>query len=136
MSEEEQPRWRRWFGSTGAPPQFGLVGYLLGGGMAAGALGLILNPQKGALLAALTGALIAAAGSRGPSRIALRIAGLVAVLAVLLLASGIRFHLLGEQSLWSDEGNSYVQATRSFKAIADHASRDIHPPGYRVEAFP
>jgi uncharacterized membrane protein len=50
--------------------------------------------------------------------------------AILLLAAGVRFHLLGAQSLWHDEGNSLVQATRSFTAIADNAARDIHPPGY------
>lgn len=55
---------------------------------------------------------------------------LTAIIVILLLATGVRFHKLGAQSLWNDEGNSYVQATRSFAAIADHASRDIHPPGY------
>ncbi len=49
---------------------------------------------------------------------------------ILLLAASLRFHLLGAQSLWNDEGNSYVQATRSFSDIAAHAARDIHPPGY------
>lgn len=48
----------------------------------------------------------------------------------LLIAFAVRFHLLGAQSLWHDEGNSYVQATRSFSAIAENAARDIHPPGY------
>ncbi|MBE0691064.1 MAG: glycosyltransferase family 39 protein, partial [Anaerolineae bacterium] len=51
-------------------------------------------------------------------------------IAILLLALAVRFHLLGAQSLWNDEGNAYVQATRSFSEIADHAARDIHPPGY------
>ena len=50
--------------------------------------------------------------------------------AVLLLAAGLRFHELGAQSLWNDEGNSVVQAGRSLSAIAEHAARDIHPPGY------
>ncbi|RMF79262.1 MAG: hypothetical protein D6737_12025 [Chloroflexi bacterium] len=54
----------------------------------------------------------------------------VAVIIILLLATGVRFHQLGAQSLWNDEGNSYVQAIRSFGDIADHAGRDIHPPGY------
>lgn len=49
---------------------------------------------------------------------------------ILLLAAGLRFHLLGAQSLWNDEGSSYVQATRSLASIADHTARDIHPPGY------
>jgi mannosyltransferase len=52
------------------------------------------------------------------------------VVVILLLAAGLRFHLLGEQSLWHDEGNSYVQSTRAIGEIAAHAARDIHPPGY------
>jgi hypothetical protein len=49
---------------------------------------------------------------------------------VILLAFAVRVHLLGAQSFWHDEGNSYVQATRSFSDIASSAARDIHPPGY------
>ncbi|MEO8612284.1 MAG: hypothetical protein ABI690_30595, partial [Chloroflexota bacterium] len=52
------------------------------------------------------------------------------VLAVLLIAFFLRFHNLGVQSFWNDEGSSYVQATRSFADIASNAARDIHPPGY------
>ncbi|HYO88857.1 MAG TPA: glycosyltransferase family 39 protein, partial [Candidatus Limnocylindrales bacterium] len=55
---------------------------------------------------------------------------LVLAVLVLLLAAGLRFHLLGVQSLWNDEGNSVVQAGRSLADIAEHAARDIHPPGY------
>ncbi|TVR20648.1 MAG: hypothetical protein EA396_10305 [Anaerolineaceae bacterium] len=54
----------------------------------------------------------------------------VLIVAVLLLAAATRWHMIGEQSLWNDEGTSYVQATRSLGAIADNAARDIHPPGY------
>ena len=46
---------------------------------------------------------------------------------ILLFASALRFHLLGAQSLWNDEGNSYVQATRSFGDIAANAARDGKP---------
>jgi 4-amino-4-deoxy-L-arabinose transferase-like glycosyltransferase len=60
----------------------------------------------------------------------LRSAAPLMALAVVLLAAGLRLHLLGAQSLWNDEGSSYVQATRTFSAIADNAARDIHPPGY------
>jgi mannosyltransferase len=49
---------------------------------------------------------------------------------LLLLAFALRIHLLGAQSLWNDEGNAYVQATRTFTDIAANAARDIHPPGY------
>lgn len=52
------------------------------------------------------------------------------VCALLLFAWVLRIHNLGAQSLWYDEGNSYVQATRSFTEIAANAARDIHPPGY------
>jgi 4-amino-4-deoxy-L-arabinose transferase-like glycosyltransferase len=51
-------------------------------------------------------------------------------LLILFLAFAVRFHLLGAQSLWNDEGSSYVQATRSLSDIAANAARDIHPPGY------
>lgn len=54
----------------------------------------------------------------------------ILAVAVLLLAAGMRFHQLGAQSLWNDEGNSVVQAGRDLAAIAEHAARDIHPPGY------
>ncbi|NWG18122.1 MAG: glycosyltransferase family 39 protein, partial [Chloroflexi bacterium] len=54
----------------------------------------------------------------------------VLVLAVILFAACLRFHNLETQSLWNDEGNAYVQATRSLADIAANAARDIHPPGY------
>jgi hypothetical protein len=54
----------------------------------------------------------------------------LSVFALILFAWGLRIHNLGAQSLWYDEGNSYVQATRSFADIAANAARDIHPPGY------
>jgi mannosyltransferase len=51
-------------------------------------------------------------------------------LIILLIAAFLRFHNLGLQSFWNDEGNSYVQSTRTFFDIAANAARDIHPPGY------
>ena len=54
----------------------------------------------------------------------------LAPLLVLLLATALRTHAIGVQSLWSDEGNSVVQAGRYLADIALHAARDIHPPGY------
>lgn len=54
----------------------------------------------------------------------------VFALIILFLAAVVRFHLLGAQSFWNDEGNSYVQATRPLTEIPFHAARDIHPPGY------
>jgi hypothetical protein len=52
------------------------------------------------------------------------------VLLALLIAAALRLNSLGAQSLWYDEGSSYVQSTRTLIEIADHAARDIHPPGY------
>ncbi len=49
---------------------------------------------------------------------------------ILLVAATTRIVNLGTQSLWNDEGSSYVQATRSFRDIAVNAAADIHPPGY------
>lgn len=59
-----------------------------------------------------------------------RLLSLVTITVVLLFAALLRFHLLGAQSLWNDEGNSVVQSLRTFTDIADNAGRDIHPPGY------
>ncbi len=50
--------------------------------------------------------------------------------AVLLIAAATRIGGIGTQSLWNDEGNSYVQATRTFAEISVNAAADIHPPGY------
>jgi mannosyltransferase len=52
------------------------------------------------------------------------------LILLLLLTAALRLHDLGAQSLWYDEGSSYVQSTRTLSEIADHAARDIHPPGY------
>jgi len=67
---------------------------------------------------------------RGVLPASLHLGIFVAILFILLIAFALRFHHLGAQSLWHDEGNSYVQSTRSFFDIAANAGRDIHPPGY------
>lgn len=59
-----------------------------------------------------------------------RSAPLIAAVAIVLMAFGLRFHALGAQSLWNDEGNSVVQASRDPGGILENAARDIHPPGY------
>lgn len=55
---------------------------------------------------------------------------LLALVALLIAAFGLRTHAIGAQSFWNDEGNSYVQSLRTLPEIATHAGRDIHPPGY------
>lgn len=68
-------------------------------------------------------------GSRGEGRKPPSIWWMIIVL-IILVAAGVRFYDLGAQSLWSDEGNSYVQSTRTLPAIIENAANDIHPPGY------
>lgn len=54
------------------------------------------------------------------------------LLAILILAVGLRFHKIGAQSLWYDEGNSARIAERSLALIIAGAAGDIHPPLYYV----
>jgi hypothetical protein len=77
--------WRRWFASTGAPPMWRPVLYAVAGLVVGGALGAVLTPQKGAVLAGLTGALVAAAGSRGPTKVSLRLAALATAGGVIVV---------------------------------------------------
>jgi hypothetical protein len=65
--------------STGAPAQWPLVLHLVAGLLVGGALGLVLRPHEGAILAAVTAALVAGAGSAGPLRVALKVAALAAL---------------------------------------------------------
>ena len=55
---------------------------------------------------------------------------LLFLVLILLLAAGLRFYKIGEQSLWSDEGNSAALAMRSLQQITADAANDIHPPLY------
>src|SRR5260370_24599436 len=52
------------------------------------------------------------------------------VLAIVLLAAVLRFHEIGQQSLWNDEGNTLRLVERSIPSLLENASHDIHPPGY------
>ena len=55
---------------------------------------------------------------------------LPAAVFVLLLATFTRFHLLGAQSFWNDEGNSARLSERAIPAILEGTAGDIHPPLY------
>ena len=77
-------QWRSWFASTGAPPAWGFVRYLTAGLLGGIALGAALPEVRGALLAGLTGLVVAGAGSSGPSAISRRVAAIAAVLAFVL----------------------------------------------------
>ena len=52
------------------------------------------------------------------------------VVLVLLLGCALRFHRLGAQSLWYDEGNSVRMTERNAAEIVAAVRSDIHPPGY------
>lgn len=54
----------------------------------------------------------------------------IALLAVLLLAAGLRFYRLDAQSFWNDEGNTARLVERPVRLIIEGAAGDIHPPGY------
>lgn len=52
------------------------------------------------------------------------------LLTILLLATFLRFHCLGCQSFWNDEGNSARLSERSLSLIIEGTASDIHPPLY------
>ncbi len=51
-------------------------------------------------------------------------------LSLLLLAFGLRFHKLGHQSFWNDEGNSARLSERPLDKIIEGTASDVHPPLY------
>src|SRR5262245_12207540 len=77
-------RVRGWFAPTGAPPAWALVRHLVCGLVVGATFGLALPELRGTLLAALTGAVVAASGSAGPSGISRRVALISAGLALVL----------------------------------------------------
>ena len=54
----------------------------------------------------------------------------ILLLAILLLALGLRLYRLAAPSLWNDEGTSVAVAQRDLATIARGAAYDIHPPLY------
>lgn len=54
----------------------------------------------------------------------------LALLGIFGLATALRLHDIGAQSLWYDEGNSARIAERTIRLIVEGAGADIHPPGY------
>ncbi len=52
------------------------------------------------------------------------------LVAILLLAFGLRVHNLEVQSFWNDEGNSARLSERSIPLIVEGTASDIHPPLY------
>jgi hypothetical protein len=85
-------RVRGWFAATGAPPAWGLVRYMVCGLFVGAALTGLFPDFRATLLGALTGAVVAASGSGGPSGVARRVslvsAGLALVLTIVAFATG------------------------------------------------
>ena len=55
---------------------------------------------------------------------------LAVAVAILLLASALRFHRLGEQSLWYDEGVAYAHSLRTLPELIPLLQRNVHVPAY------
>ena len=80
--------WTRIFASTGQPPAWALVEYLVAGLVVGAVLGSILPHVKGALLSGLAGAIVAASASAGPSGISRRLAVAAAIWTLLFTVVG------------------------------------------------
>ena len=52
------------------------------------------------------------------------------VVAILLLATAARFHRLGAQSLWYDEGVAHAHSLRSLPQLIPLLQRNVHVPAY------
>jgi len=59
-----------------------------------------------------------------------RVKGILSVVAILWLATGLRFYRLDAQSFWNDEGNSARLSERSVALIVEGTASDVHPPLY------
>ena len=64
-----------------------------------------------------------AADKRGELLLALAV-------AVLLLSAAVRFHRLGAQSLWYDEGVAYAHSLRTLPELIPLLQRNVHLPAY------
>ncbi len=51
-------------------------------------------------------------------------------IVILLLASAVRFHRLGAQSLWYDEGVAYAHSLRTLPELIPHLQNNVHVPAY------
>ena len=55
---------------------------------------------------------------------------LALVILLLLLGAAVRFHRLGAQSLWYDEGVAYAHATRTLPELIPLLQPNVHVPAY------
>ena len=73
------------------------------------------------------------AGQAGPARALIlerRALILSLVIVILLLATALRFHRLGAQSLWYDEGVAYAHSLRTLPELIPLLQRNVHVPAY------
>jgi hypothetical protein len=104
-----------WFTSTGAPPAWGLVAYMVCGLVAGAALTGLLPDFRGTLLGALAGVIVAAAGSAGPSGISRRVALIAAASGFLLMTVAFA---TGAHPVWAALAMAAVALLTSFGAAA------------------
>ena len=52
------------------------------------------------------------------------------VIVILLAAASARFHRIGAQSLWYDEGLAYGHSLRSLPELVSHLQPNVHVPAY------
>jgi hypothetical protein len=109
------PLWHRIFTSTGQPPAWGLVKYLVIGLVAGSAVGGALPQPKGTLLAALAGAIVAASASAGPSGVARRVALAAGLWTLILTTVGFA---TGTHPVWAVLAMAAVAILTSSAAAA------------------
>lgn len=76
----------------------------------------------------MTGASLSVSAQAGRSRERALIAALAIV--IILLASASRFHRLGAQSLWYDEGVAYAHSLRTLPELIPLLQNNVHVPAY------
>lgn len=59
-----------------------------------------------------------------------KVVPLALIVLILIVGTAARFHLIGAQSLWHDEGASYGLAVRSIPETARFAAVEVHVPLY------
>jgi MFS family permease len=113
--EGVRSRVRSWFVSTGAPPAWPLVGYMVCGLVVGAAFTGLLPDFRATLLGALAGAVVAASGSGGPSGISRRVALVAAGVGFVLMAVGFA---TGEHPVWAALAMAAVALLTSLAAAA------------------
>jgi len=68
--------------------------------------------------------------AQGSSLTLRRILPIVGMMVILLIAFAVRFHQLGEQSLWYDEGVAYGHSQRTLDVMIPMLQNNVHVPAY------